>query len=349
MKKPAAIRCEKLDKAYGPVPAVRQVDLMVMPGRFVALLGPSGCGKTTVLRLIAGFEKPDQGTIQLDGQTVASHTDWVPPESRRCGMVFQEYALFPHLTVGANIAFGLAKNGDRTEHVRAILRLIGLEGFHDRMPHELSGGQQQRVALGRALAPNPAVILLDEPFSNLDAGLRDRVRQEIRRILREAGVTALFVTHDQEEALSLADEVAVMMDGRIEQCDRPERLYRCPASHRVATFLGDANFLPGTAGGKTVECVLGPLALHAPQQGPVELMFRPEDLLLEACADGPAEIIDRVYFGHDQLLRLRYKDHTLLQARQIGCCRGLHPGTRVRVRVDTPVMAYPAPHGCPLE
>ncbi len=337
-----AIACDGLDKAYGPVAAVRAVNLQVEPGRFLALLGPSGCGKTTVLRLIAGFERPDRGSIALNGKSVATAEHCVPAEKRRVGMVFQEYALFPHVNVNDNIAFGLKSGPGRETRIREILELVGLEEVRDRMPQELSGGQQQRVALARALAPNPSVILLDEPFSNLDASLRNRVRQEIRRILRAADVTALFVTHDQEEALSLADEVAVMMDGQILQCDSPERLYRRPSSHRVATFLGDANFLPGTAHGQTVECALGTLPLHDRHEGPVELMIRPEDVLLEPNPDGPAEVVDRTYFGHDQLLRLRVNGEIELKARSVGCCRGLHPGTRAQLKIDLPVMAYPA-------
>lgn len=340
MTLPTAIACAGLDKAYGPVMAVRGVDLHVAPGRFLALLGPSGCGKTTVLRLIAGFERPDRGRVELNGKTVAAPDHWVPTDKRRVGMVFQEYALFPHLNVADNIAFGLKPGPERALRLKEILPLVGLDEVHDRMPQELSGGQQQRVALARALAPSPAVILLDEPFSNLDASLRNRVRQEMRRILRAAHVTALFVTHDQEEALSLADDVAVMIDGRILQCDPPERLYRRPASRRVATFLGDANFLPGTAHGQTAECALGTLALHAPHKGSVELMCRPEDIVLEPCAEGPAEVIDRTFFGHDQLLRIQVNGHLELNVRQVGCCRGIQPGTRVRLKIDLPVMAY---------
>ena len=345
---PAAIRCRDLCKSFGPVPAVRGVDLDVAAGRFLALLGPSGCGKTTVLRMIAGFETPDRGEVHIAGRPVSGPAGIVPPEQRRVGMVFQDYALVPHLRVRENIAFGLADNAARPERIRSVLQLVGLEGVQDRRPHELSGGQQQRVALARALAPQPDLILLDEPFSNLDAALRGRVRQEVRRILRQAGISALFVTHDQEEALSLADEIAVMIDGRILQTDRPERLYRRPACHRVATFLGDTNFLPGTAAGGDAECELGRLELHEPAHGTVELMFRPEDVLLTLDEQGPAEIIERTYYGHDQLLKVRLDSQTVLQARQVGCCRGLHEGKRVRIEIQTPVTAYPAHYGCPV-
>lgn len=344
-----AIRCEGICKRFGDVPAVCGVNLTVADGRFLALLGPSGCGKTTVLRMLAGFETPDAGRIDINGQTVFGNGTLIPPEQRRVGMVFQEYALFPHLTVAENVGFGLPRREDHTARIREVLRAVGLEGLGDRLPHELSGGQQQRVALARALAPRPACILLDEPFSNLDAALRDRVRQEVRQILRAAGVTAIFVTHDQEEALSLADEIAVMIDGRIWQTDRPERLYRRPTSHRVASFLGDANFLPGQAYGEYVECEIGRLPILEPVQGEVEVMFRPEDLLLDADPEGPGVIVDRTYFGHDQLLKIELNTKTILKARMVGCCRGLQEGLRVAFRVDNPVMAYPSRYGCPVD
>ncbi len=347
-KQKLAIRCQDLCKIYGDVPAACGVTLDVAEGRFLALLGPSGCGKTTVLRMIAGFETPDTGEVEIGGRKVSGPDVFAPPEKRRIGMVFQEYALFPHLTVEQNTAFGLNGTSKRPDRIHEVLALVGLEGVKDRMPHELSGGQQQRVALARALAPGPDVILLDEPFSNLDAALRDRVRQEVRQILRKAGVTAIFVTHDQEEALSLADEIAVMIDGTILQVDRPERLYRRPSSHRVATFLGDANFLPGTGHGDTVACELGRLATLEGTQGEVEIMFRPEDLVLTADDKGPGEIIERTYFGHDQMLKIRMDSQTILKSRLVGCCRGLHEGQRVRVHVDTPVMAYPSAYGCPV-
>ena len=345
---PIAISCRDLHRSFGKVPAVRGVSFDLREGRFLALLGPSGCGKTTMLRMIAGFETPDRGSVGIGGRPVAGPGLCLPPEQRRIGMVFQEYALFPHLSVEANIAFGIADKAGRAERIREVLVLVGLEGVRHRMPHELSGGQQQRVALARALAPKPGVILLDEPFSNLDAALRDRVRQEVRQILRQAGVTAIFVTHDQEEALSLADEVAVMMDGQIVQMDRPERLYRRPNSHIVATFLGEANFLPGTARGEHADCELGALALMEPGTGEVELMVRPEDLLLTADDEGDALIVGREYFGHDQVLKVRAPSGRMLKSRHVGCCRGLHEGQRVRIRVELPVMAYHNSFGCPL-
>ena len=237
-------------KEFNRLAAVRNVSFELQQGQLMALLGPSGCGKTTTLRLIAGFERLDDGEIEIGGRIVAGKGLHLPPEKRRIGMVFQEYALFPHLSVDQNVRFGLHSYPDDPQRrVAAVLELVGLSGFGPRMPHELSGGQQQRVALACALAPQPELVLLDEPFSNLDAGLRVRVRAEVRSILRQANATAIFVTHDQEEALSLVDTVAVMIDGTIRQAARPQALYRQPADRDVAAFLGDANFLPGIAQG----------------------------------------------------------------------------------------------------
>jgi iron(III) transport system ATP-binding protein len=342
------IRCTNLSKTFQRVVAVRNVNIQVEKGRFLALLGPSGCGKTTVLRMIAGFETPDTGHVHIAGRCVEGGGQHMPPERRRIGMVFQEYALFPHLTVAENTGFGLTDAPNREARVHEVLELVGLDGVKDRMPHALSGGQQQRVALARALAPKPDVILLDEPFSNLDAALRIRVRQEVRHILRAAGVTAIFVTHDQEEALSLADEVAVMIDGSLVQCATPERLYRRPETHAVATFLGETNFLPATADGANATTEIGVMELYEESKGPVELMFRPEDLVIALDDHGSGVIIEREYFGHDQLLKIRLDSGTIVRSRTVGCCRGMRDGTRVRVYVETPVMHYPAPYGCPV-
>ncbi len=253
-----AISCEGLSKSFGQKRAVDRVDLLVERGVVCALLGPSGCGKTTTLRLIAGFERPDAGTVAVADRTVAGDRAFVAPERRRIGMVFQDYALFPHLSVEGNVAYALGR-GHESGRVAEVLRLVGLDRMGHRFPHELSGGEQQRVALARALAPTPEVILLDEPFSNLDASLRARVRQEMREILVAAGVTALFVTHDQEEALSLADRVAVMRDGRIEQEGTPEEVYGRPTTRWVADFLGDAEVVPvdGAVGRVSCESIAG--------------------------------------------------------------------------------------------
>ena len=256
------LACQGLSKSFDGQRILSDLSLRVEAGQFVALLGPSGCGKTTTLRLIAGFETPDAGTISIQGRRVADATKNLPPEQRNIGMVFQEYALFPHLSVADNISFGLrVSRGAKKQRVNELLELVGLDGLADRMPHALSGGQQQRVALARALAPSPAILLLDEPFSNLDAALRTQVRMEVHGILSAASVTSVFVTHDQEEALSLGDQVAVMFDGRIAQISTPQQIYTRPATAEVAAFVGEANFLPGTAEGSYARSELGSVAL----------------------------------------------------------------------------------------
>lgn len=329
---------------YGDVRAVDGVDLNVRRGQVLALLGPSGCGKTTMLRLVAGFERPDAGTISVDGVEVAGQDTWVPAEARRMGMVFQDYALFSHLDVVANVAFGLSRRGRvraraRTERVREVLDLVGLNGLEHRKPHELSGGQQQRVALARALAPRPPVLLLDEPFSNLDAGLRAQVRTELVRILEVSGVTAILVTHDQEEALSVADEVAVMRHGRIMQQATPEVLYHQPGDRSIAEFVGDADFLPGESNGERVSTELGNLRLHRAVCGSVDVLLRPEALRLIPDPAGDAVVTAREFYGHDQMLVLRMDNGRLLRAR-VGPITPLYPGQRCTVEVDGPVCVF---------
>lgn len=228
-------------------PAVRNLDLEVRPAEILTLLGPSACGKTTTLRMLAGLARPDAGEIRILGRVVSGQGVWEPPERRGIGMVFQDHALFPHLTVGDNVAFGLHRvaRADRGRRVHQVLRLVGLQGLDGRFPHELSGGQQQRVALARALAPRPAVVLLDEPFSNLDAALRVQMREEVRRILKEHGSAAVLVTHDQKDALAISDRMAVMNEGRIEQVGTPREVYSAPRTAFVARFVGQTNLLPG--------------------------------------------------------------------------------------------------------
>ncbi len=328
-----------VSRSYGPVRAVRNLDLEVKKGEILALLGPSGCGKTTTLRLIAGFESPGSGSVKVGGRTIAGPGISVPPERRRVGMVFQDYALFPHLSVEQNVAYGLSSG--KKGRVAEILALAHLEGLEDRMPHELSGGQQQRVALARALAPEPAVVLLDEPFSNLDASLRARVRAEMREILRKADATAIFVTHDQEEALSLADEVAVMMGGTVMQTAPPKDLYHRPATHEVASFVGEANFLPGTAGNGHVRCALGEIPSTGGYEGEVEVMLRPEALRLAAQPDGEATVLGREFYGHDQLVKLRLSSGATLYSRLVGG-PGFEVGERVSVQVESPAVVFPA-------
>lgn len=275
-----ALRTLSLAKRFGDVVAVDDVTLELRSGEFLGVLGPSGCGKTTLLRLVAGFERPDAGGVEIDGRVVAGPRRHVPPEGRRVGMVFQESALFPHLDVAGNIGFGLTRRGRETR-VAELVALVGLAGLQRRMPHELSGGQQQRVALARALAPDPALILFDEPFSSLDATLRSQLRAEVRDILRAAGATTLFVTHDQSEALEISDRVAVMRAGRIEQISTPDELYLRPVNRFVAGFVGEANLLPGEVRHGEVQTLVGRFraAGHSLADGArAEVLLRPEQL-----------------------------------------------------------------------
>ncbi|MGH8906432.1 MAG: ABC transporter ATP-binding protein [Egibacteraceae bacterium] len=336
------IRTRALACAYGSVRAVDGVDLEVPRGLALALLGPSGCGKTTMLRLIAGFERPSAGSVEIEGALVAGDGAWIPPERRRVGMVFQDYALFPHLSVARNVSYGLRElpRHQAAERVAEVLALVGMQGLEHRYTHQLSGGQQQRVALARALAPRPAVILMDEPFSNLDATLRAQVRTDVKRILREARATAVLVTHDQEEAFAIADEVAVMRAGRIAQHAPPEELYRAPADRGVAGFVGDADFLPGRSRGSQVDTELGRLRLARPFHGPVEIVLRPEDVRLRKDDEGPALVIQREFYGHDQMLVLQLATGRRVRAR-LSPLDPLRPGDRCHISVTAPVHAYP--------
>ncbi len=346
------VRLSGVTKSFGTVEAVRDLSLELRRGTILALLGPSGCGKTTALRILAGFESPDTGEVEIAGRLVAGRGVNVPPEKRRVGMVFQDYALFPHLSVAKNVAYGLknvSRGKRRNARVAEVLGLTRLEGLEDRMPHELSGGQQQRVALARALAPEPAVVLLDEPFSNLDAALRVELRSEMREILCTAGGTAIFVTHDQAEALSFADEVAVMFGGTIVQVAPPEELYHFPATREVAEFVGEANFVPGTAEDGRLKCALGDVPACGTCAGSVEAMLRPETLHLRALPNGEevgarvgATVLAREFYGHDQLLKLRLDSGPILCSR-LGGGPGFKPGERVAVEVRGSAVVFPRP------
>jgi iron(III) transport system ATP-binding protein len=338
---PPALEVRNLVKRYGDKEVVSGIGFTVDAGEVLAILGPSGCGKTTTLRLIAGFEQPNEGTIAIAGQTVSQPGKCLPPEKRRIGMVFQDGVLFPHLSVGDNVGFGIPRGQKKDDRVRQALEVVGLGGLENRMPYELSGGQQQRVSLARAIVPNPAIILLDEPFASLDAALRTRLRADVRHILTDIGATVIWVTHDQEEALSLADWVAVMFDGRIVQDAAPEELYHRPVSREVGSFVGDAQFLPGAGSGRRVECELGNLPTFGPVHGIVDVMIRPESLRLTPAADGAmpnATVTGRLFFGHDQLLRVRLDSGTTLNAR-LGSYGGIRPGDRVQVSVRGAVLA----------
>jgi iron(III) transport system ATP-binding protein len=298
------LQLDNVTKQFGQTPVINQVTLDLRPGELLTLLGRSGCGKTTLLRLIAGFATPDQGTITITGRRVAGSGHWVAPEQRGVGMVFQDYALFPHLTVAENIAFGLRRQQPMREIVSTALALIGLTGLERRYPHELSGGQQQRVALARALAPQPSLILLDEPLSNLDVQTRLRLRQEIREILKKANTAAIFVTHDQEEAAAISDRIAVMHQGQIAQWDSPEAIYHTPASRFVAEFVTQANFLPARYQDEQWSTELGPLPLRLPPPAstspePPTIMIRQHDLHLDPDPQGQAVIRDRQFLGRE--------------------------------------------------
>jgi iron(III) transport system ATP-binding protein len=331
-----AIRVRDVDKSFDGTRALTSFHLDVHAGHLMTLLGPSGSGKTTALRLIAGFDRPDRGSIEIDGTTVVDGTTFIPAERRRVGMVFQDYALFPHLSVARNVAYGVPKQ-HRRRRVAETLELVGLAGKENRLPHELSGGEQQRVALARALAPEPEVILLDEPFSNLDAALRTRVRSEVADILRRAGTTAVFVTHDQEEALSMSDFVAVMHEGRVVQAARPSDLYSTPLDAWVGGFLGEADFMPGVARQGEVETPVGRFATDL--EGPVRVMIRPEAVALQPDPAGSAVVRERQFFGHDQLVTVTLPDGTPLRAR-LGPSPYLEPGDPVTVKVEG-VTAFP--------
>ena len=324
------VRCSDVTKGFGQTMAIQEVSLELEEGKFLALLGPSGCGKTTLLRLIAGFEVPDRGTIEVGGRTVSGPGVFIPPESRRVGIVFQDYALFPHLDVSRNIAFGLPKNVNRKKRVEEMLSLIGLRRLESRMPHELSGGEQQRVALARAMAPGPNVLLLDEPFSNLDADLRIRIRAEVKDILTRAGATVVFVTHDQQEALFMGDMVGVMNAGRVEQFDRPEAIFHTPATPFVAQFVGIADFLSGKIENGSVATEVGslPLQNHLPSGMTVRAMIRPDFLDLDPTPDGIGEIIDRIFQGMHYLYRVQLPSGATIRILQHHT-RNYPVGTRV--------------------
>ena len=339
------IRMDGVSKHFGDVAAVAGASLCVERGETVALLGPSGCGKSTLLRVVAGFHRPSAGRVVVGDRVVADRATSVPPERRRVGIVPQEGALFPHLTVAENVGFGLRRGGARQTRVDELLELVGLTGLAARRPAELSGGQQQRVAVARALAPGPAVLLLDEPFSSLDAGLRADVRAEMRAALRATGATAVLVTHDQEEALGMADAVAVMRGGRIVQHADPATVYLAPADLGVARFVGETVVLSGRAGAGVVATRLGPLPLVANGNAPTGeglAVLRPEQLLLRPDPRAEYEVLDIVFHGHDATVHLAARDGSSrpLQARVQGMVP-VRSGDRVAVAVHGTALFYP--------
>ncbi len=319
------LEVDGVTRRFGAETAVSKLSLSVRDGEFLTFLGPSGCGKTTTLRLIAGLERPDEGRIDLDGDRVAdADGTFAPPENRDVGVVFQDFALFPHMTVGENIAFGLQERDDeRTDdRVTELLDLVGLADKREAYPENLSGGQQQRVALARSLAPEPDVLLLDEPFSNLDVDLRVEMREEVRRIVKEAGVTTVSVTHDQEEALSISDRVAVMSDGQLQQVGTPEEVFQRPKSRFVAEFLGHASFLPGHIEEDVVKTTLGPIGrdrIHGLtveyDWTTIDVLVRPDDLLARPAGEREADgrVIYRRYLGPTVLYRVELDSGEVLE------------------------------------
>ncbi|MFC8850029.1 MULTISPECIES: ABC transporter ATP-binding protein [unclassified Micromonospora] len=340
-----------LTRSYGTVPALAGVDLDVRSGTLLAVLGPSGCGKTTLLRCVAGFERADSGGIAVAGRPVAADRVHVPPHRRRVAVVPQEGALFPHLSVADNVGYGLDRAARRSGRVEEVLALVGLGGYGPRMPHQLSGGQQQRVAVARALAPRPPLVLLDEPFSALDAQLRTELRADVRQALRADGATAVLVTHDQGEALSMADAVAVMDAGRIVQCGPPAEVYRDPATPWVARFVGDAVLLPATVADAVALTPLGRLPLRGAATGgggtggvatggAATVLIRPEQIRLAATGGPLATVVRQDFHGHDALTTLRLDDGTVLTARTLDEGAALAAGAQVAVTVRGEVRAY---------
>ena len=310
------LRLRGVHHAYGATPTLRGLDLDVDRGEVCCLLGPSGCGKTTALRLIAGFERVGAGTVEVEGEAVSGPRHHVPPEARRIGMVFQDYALFPHLTVAGNVGFGLPRTRAATARVAEVLDAVGLGWAGSRHPHELSGGQQQRVALARALAPSPRLLLLDEPFSNLDAALREQLAADVRALLLSTGTTAVFVTHDQEEAFAVADRIAVLDRGRLQQHATAYDLYHRPANRFVAGFVGRGVLLAGTVSERGVSLELGevdaPQPLRTADTGevlrpgePVDVLLRPDDVLHEDASPRLARVVAKAFRGAEILYTLQ--------------------------------------------
>jgi iron(III) transport system ATP-binding protein len=346
------LRVQGLCKAFDDHTVLQGIDLAVSRGTLFALLGPSGSGKTTLLRLLCGFERADAGTIDFDGRRVEGPGSYVPAQRRRIGYVPQEGALFPHLSVADNIVFGLPRTQRRVQHrVAELMELVGLpSSYASRAPQQLSGGQQQRVALARALAPAPSLVLLDEPFSSLDAALRVETRQAVARALAHTNTTAVLVTHDQVEALSLGQQIAVLWNGKLVQSASAQAIYRRPATRELAEFIGDAVLLHGTADGDIARCALGTLRLlERIDSSAVDVMIRPEQIRLAPTAvhgSSEARVVDIAFNGRDALVRLALHDErTIVTA----CVHGhVAPriDERVNVFVEGDVMAYAKKSAC---
>ena len=334
-----------LSHAYGTQQVVRGISFSLARGAIGCLLGPSGCGKTTVLRCIAGFEAVQAGTIHIGGRQVSAPGATVAPERRRIGMVFQDYALFPHLTVGGNIAFGLrGARAERDARVAELAAMVGLSAALDKYPHEISGGQQQRAALARSLAPRPDLLLLDEPFSNLDVDQRERLSAEVREIIKASGATAVLVTHDQQEAFAMADEIGVLHEGRIQQWDTAYNLYHRPANRFIADFVGQGAFLPATAvNARELEIELGLLQGAAPHGGrSLEVLLRPDDVVHDDAAPTKAEVVHKAFRGAEILYTLRLESGRKVLA-LVPSHHNHAIGERIGIRLDVDHVVAFAP------
>lgn len=327
---PLSIR--RVTKTFGSTVAVADVDITMRDGELLALVGPSGCGKSTLLRLVAGLLGVDRGEIWLGGELVDDGRQRLDPERRHVGLVFQEHALFPHLTVERNVAFGLRSlpRGERAQQCERWLELVGLAGYGRRYPHELSGGERQRVALARALAPGPRLLLLDEPFASLDPNLRGQVRAEVVALLRSTGTPAVFVTHDQVEALAVGDRVAVMRRGRVEQIDTPTAVFHQPCNRFVAGFMGDAAFLPVHRNGSGFVTELGPVDGDVPSGDGVVAVVRPDDVTFEPSPQGSAEVVSVEFRGPTWVYEVRLASGAVVQSSRSHLVR-VDAGTRVDV------------------
>ncbi|MBA4251996.1 MAG: ABC transporter ATP-binding protein [Chlorobiaceae bacterium] len=355
-KNSSFVLMSNISKSFNKTQAVSNLNLEIYEKEFLSLLGPSGSGKTTILRLLAGLERPNEGCISIDGLKVASHSNWIPPEQRGVGVVFQDYALFPHLTVFKNIAFGLKELNKKEidAKVKEMLELVGLSDLGKRYPHELSGGQQQRIALARALAPAPKVMLLDEPFSNLDADLRFEIRTETKRILQKKGTTTILVTHDQEEAFSLSDRVGVLNNGTIIQVDTPINLFHKPVSRFVANFVGRADYVSGKIQASNVLSEFGTFEFnHIPTNDfhnnimcecgdpltDVDLMIRPDDVIFVDDSEGDCTIIDSQFLGGKIIYNIQLPSRVTIRSTMSSTI--VYPkGTVGRIKFDSNNIVY---------
>ena len=347
MSQPLLLSLRNLGCGYRGQAVVRDLNLHLNAGDIGCLLGPSGCGKTTTLRAIAGFESVQQGEISLAGEVISRAGFTLAPEKRRVGMVFQDYALFPHLTVAQNVAFAIRQHPQREQITRELLELVKLEALGQRYPHELSGGQQQRVALARALAPDPRLLLLDEPFSNLDGELRRKLSQEVREILKARGISAILVTHDQQEAFAVSDHVGVFNEGRLQQWDTPYNLYHEPLTPFVASFIGQGYFIRGQLlSPDTVQTELGVIRGNRAYQWPigsaVDVLLRPDDIVYAPGSELQARIVGKTFLGAATLYRLQLATGSLLES-IFPSHADLEPGSHVGIRIAADhLVVFPA-------